>query len=310
MIKKIKVAFIGSGPMIEEHLKVFSTMPNVILSGIYSRRFRNLKKLSQKFKILNVCNSIDSLYNKTNADLVIIAIKEDFISKICIKAIKFPWKLFIDKNLGLNFEETLIIKKKLNEKNKIFFGLNRNFYSSTLKAKEILNNESSSRIITINDQINLNIFCKKKGRKVAKNYMYTSSIHLIDYIRIFARGKINKILMHKNIIKKQFITGKIFFSSGDVIIYNNLINRPGPWGINISTKKYYLSMQPLEQLRVRNNFDNKEDLIKITNNDKSFKPGLKIQNETLINNIVNNKFTIAGIEDIFFTTKLIKKIFF
>ena len=53
MIKKIKVAFIGSGPMIEEHLKVFSTMPNVILSGIYSRRFRNLKKLSQKFKILN-----------------------------------------------------------------------------------------------------------------------------------------------------------------------------------------------------------------------------------------------------------------
>ena len=310
MIKKIKVAFIGSGPMIEEHLKVFSTMPNVILSGIYSRRFRNLKKLSQKFKILNVCNSIDSLYNKTNADLVIIAIKEDFISKICIKAIKFPWKLFIDKNLGLNFEETLIIKKKLNEKNKIFFGFNRKFYSSTLNAKEILNNESSSRIITINDQINLNIFCKKKGRKVAKNYMYTSSIHLIDYIRIFARGKINKILMHKNIIKKQFITGKIFFSSGDVIIYNNLINRPGPWGINISTKKYYLSMQPLEQLRVRNNFDNKEDLIKITNNDKSFKPGLKIQNETLINNIVNNKFTIAGIEDIFFTTKLIKKIFF
>lgn len=310
MIKKIKVAFIGSGPMIEEHLKVFSTMPNVILSGIYSRRFRNLKKLSQKFKILNECNSIESLYNKTNADLVIIAIKEDFISKICIKAIKFPWKLFIDKNLGLNFEETLIIKKKLNEKNKIFFGLNRNFYSSTLKAKEILNNESSSRIITINDQINLDVFCKKKGRKVTKNYMYTSSIHLIDYIRIFARGKINKILMHKNIIKKQFITGKIFFSSGDVIIYNNLINRPGPWGINISTKKYYLSMQPLEQLRVRNNFDNKEDLIKITNNDKFFKPGLKIQNETLINNIVNNKFTIAGIEDIFFTTKLIKKIFF
>jgi|LakMenEpi03Aug12_release.lakeMendotaPanAssembly.Ray.scaffolds.fasta_scaffold26812_6 hypothetical protein len=310
MLKKIKIAFIGSGPMIEEHLKVFSSIQNVAICGIYSRRLKNLKILSQKFNILNVCNSIESLYKKTSADIVIIAVKEDYISKICIKAIKFPWKLLVDKNLGLNLEESLIIKKKINQKNKIFFGLNRNFYSSTLKAKEILNKETSSRIININDQINLDLYCKKKGKKVSKNYMYTSSIHLIDYIRIFARGKIKKIITYKNIKKKEFILCKLFFSSGDMVIYSNLINRPGPWGVNISTKKYFLSMQPLEQLRIRNKFNNKENLFKISNNDIFFKPGLKIQNEMLIKNFTNNIFTIPGINEIFFTTKLIKKIFF
>ena len=75
--------------------------------------------------------------------------------------------------------------------------------------------------------------------KVYKNIQYTNSIHLIDYINIFARGKIKKIIKNPlNTFNKKIFNISILFSSGDIVFYQCHFNVTYKWQVNISTKKY------------------------------------------------------------------------
>ena len=80
---KIKVAFIGGGSTIKQHIKTFSSFKNIVLSGIYNRTKNKAKKIAKEFNIKNICISIKDLYKKTNADIVIIAVSADATKKIC-----------------------------------------------------------------------------------------------------------------------------------------------------------------------------------------------------------------------------------
>ena len=40
MKKKIKIGIVGAGYIAEEHLKVFANIPNVEITGIFSRTYK------------------------------------------------------------------------------------------------------------------------------------------------------------------------------------------------------------------------------------------------------------------------------
>ena len=113
-------------------------------------------KLAKKYKIKNVCSNIKSLYTKTSSDLLLIAVTETSVKKIIIQSLKYPWKIFSEKPLGLNYlesKEIYSIAKNLKRQKDIVVGYNRRNYEST---KYIISNISlKKRVIQIMDQQNI-----------------------------------------------------------------------------------------------------------------------------------------------------------
>jgi hypothetical protein len=271
-MKKINLAFIGAGKTMEEYLKVITSInQNLKLVGIYSRTFKKAEYLKKKYKILNNFDSISDLYEKTKPDIVIVVISAENVKKEIKKISQYDWKIFIEKPFGINYEETIKIKKIIKSKiDDVFIALNRLYFSSTINLLNNLKNDKSKRVINIFDQEKY-----YSNKLLSKNLMYTNSIHLFTYCPILARGKLLKI---KQILsQKKHIIKKMVFSSGDIIIFHSIWNKPGPWRVEINTNNSYFLLNPLEKLFIKKNKTNKFDEFKLSENDKNYKTGFKLQ---------------------------------
>jgi len=309
MRRKIKIALIGAGKMTDEYLKVLSSFKSqLVLEGIFSRTIEKPRMLKKKYKIKYLAKNIDDLYLKTKADIVFILVSVENIKKVCLTASKFKWKCFVEKPFGINYSETAELNKILKNKIKDFYvAFNRDYYQSVIECDKFLKKDSSKRIITITDQQNYKNFPKyKNNKKFFKNLKFSNSIHLFVLAKHFARKKFNKtstIYEYKNNKIKYFIK-KIEFSSGDIVFYHSIWNRPGPWKVEISTDKYFASLQPLEELSIKDK-NNKNILIKTSNYDNKFKPGiflmvkdfLKFYNDKKISNISHSNALMKMIHE-------------
>ena len=241
---KKKICIIGAGYMAQEYLKVLTSFKNIEIVGIVGKSISNLKKIL-KIKKIKVFKNIDEMYSKTKAHGVICAVNETSAYDVLYNLSKYRWFILCEKPLGLNYSESKKIKKLKNNK-KLFVALNRRYFSSTQILEKLLKKDKSTRIIEINDQeVNKNI---NKLKSIKKYWMYCNSIHLIDFIYFFGRGKITQI-DNQGSIKKNFVFSKIKFSSGDSVYYKALWNRPGPWMITVSTIENYYKLRPLENLK-------------------------------------------------------------
>lgn len=315
--KKFKVAFIGSGYMSREHIKVFSTLKNKFnIQGIIGRKNITAKKISKEFDIKYVCTSIKELYLKTQADLVVIAVPELEVKKVCLEAFKYPWKMLIEKPIGLNLNEAKIIynnARKNKVSNNITIALNRRNYTSTLQALKLLKSDNSRRYIQIYDQQDMAEASVKKYSKIIRNnWMYKNPIHLIDYLNIFGRGKIKSVEKIKIFEKKKLhiLNSHITFSSGDIGQYNSVWNMPGPWAVVITTKFKRFEIRPLEILKYQKRGSRKLENIKINyNNDIKFKAGLFNQASNVYLFLNNKKNNLVKIKESLLLMHLINKIY-
>ena len=223
--------------------------------------------------------------------------------------LNFPWVIFIEKPPGINFIEYLKLIKlsKLNKK-KIYVGMNRRYFSSTLNLQEKINKIKGPRNIIIFDQQDTNV-AKLKGKslKLIKNWMYANSIHLIDYANFLTRGKLKNIKFIKK--NKSEINCFLHFSSEDNVNYICRWNKPGPWQVHLSLKNYYFELSPLEVLKIRSNFKKKSEVFNISRDDRKFKTGLKLQIDDLINVCLGKKNNLPDLGELYKTMHLIKKIY-
>ena len=275
------------------------------------RNKKKLKNFAKKNLIKNYLFDIDLAYKKFTPDVVVVAITETSLIKVIEKIIKYPWLCLCEKPVGFNYNESQVIYKKIQKfkKKNFFVSLNRRFYYGTLCAKKLLKNFKGKIEIYINDQVDRNIL-KKLGikRKIINNYMYAYSVHLIDYIRVFCRGKLISIkninLLNK---KPKILISKMKFSSGDRAIYTSVYDVMSPWYVIIRANKKIFSMKPLEHFFFSNQkkfYDKEVNLI-----DKKFKPGLKRQAYQILNYFNKKKHHLTPIQNYLKTVFLINKIY-
>lgn len=309
-ILRKKIALIGAGSMIEEYIKVLKSLGKTELAGIYSRTKSKSDKLKKKYNISHVCDSVKDLYLKTNADAVVIAVSIESLYEVLQEARNYNWICLSEKPLGYDFDQARKISKLFqNSKSKLFLALNRRFFSSTLNAKKLMKEVKDKRFIQITDQ--QNILNRNIATVVKKNYMYANSIHLIDYINIFCRGKIIdvsdviKLKQHKS----KYICKKILFSSGDCVLYTAIWNAPERWSVNINMSMLRLELKPLEELKVQHGNNRKIKLVKINNDDLDFKPGLKKIIQELLKKIDGKSSHLTTLKEGLNLMNLIKRIY-
>ncbi|MBI96448.1 oxidoreductase [bacterium] len=299
--RDIKVAFIGAGYMCNEHIKVFSCINDVNLVGIYSRTRAKAQKIALKFPQLKVCSSVQELYESTNADLVVISVSVESTEKICNLAFQFNWKLLVEKPVGINHRQALRIEQKAFESgSEVFVALNRRFYSSTLRLKNVLEHYPNRRIVNVNDQQDLNI-AKKMGfnKLVLKNWMYANSIHLIDYFSIFCRGNHDstEILEKWDPDNPSVVIAKLNYSSGDIGLFQSFWNCSSPWSVSLATEGMRAQLEPLEHISFQYGGSREKFLYEEDNFDKNFKPGLYRQAYNLINKLRGNNSCSVSLKE-------------
>jgi len=293
--------------MAEEYLKVFSSK-KITCEAIYSRTVFKSKILKKKYNIKKIYTSLNDLKNDNQINALIIAVNPESTQSLINNLDIYKYRVLCEKPVGINFEETKKIISKI--KNKYFYvALNRRFYSSNLKANNLVNKNKSKRLISIRDQELQN----SKSKLYNKNLMYWNSVHLIDYINIYARGKLLKVEQLKKFKDNKFSENltRLIFSSKDEVLYHCNWNSPGPWSINIIQKDHSVEMKPLENLvqeklikgkRIRF-FHNKSKI------DLKFKPGLFYQVSEFLRMLNNKKHKLVNLNDYFNTVKLIKKLY-
>lgn len=308
MINVKNIAIIGAGYMAEEHLKVLFKK-KIYCEAIYSRTYKKAEELKKKYKIKKNCKSLKELEKINKINGLIIAVSPASTLSILKRIDLNKYKVLCEKPVGVSFKQTEKISALISKNKYFFVGLNRRFYSSTISALKTLRQIKGKRYLSINDQEIQN----SNNEFLNKNWMYCNAIHIIDYIRIFCRGKIikiQKIEKFKNKIFSRNIT-RLIFSSKDEVLYCCNWNSPGEWSVNIIQKNIRCEMKPLENFMLEKIIKQKRKRLYFekSKQDKDFKPGIYVQMNEFIKMLENKKNKLISFKEYYESVKVVKEIY-
>jgi len=299
-----KLWLIGAGPMAVEYSKVLDTLNvDYEVMGRGESSANNFQDATgRKVKIGGVDNWLNSKEIE-NPNSAIVAVGVEKLAETTIELLENGFKnILVEKPAGLNFEEISIVAEKTNEKNaNVFVAYNRRFYTSVLKAKEII--EEDGGVTSFNFEFtewSHEIEKLDKAPGVKENWLLANSSHVID-MAFFLGGFPAKISSYTSGGLDWHPSASVFSGAGVTIngaLFSYCANweAPGRWSVEILTKKHRLIFRPLEKLKSQKIGKIKIEELAINDNlDIRFKPGLYRQTECFIN---NNSDNLVELEDL------------
>lgn len=279
------VAIIGAGYTAKEHAKAFAAVPGVRLAGIFSRTRARAEALARENNIPAVCDSVEELYAKTKAELVVVTVNETSMLETGLACFRHPWTVLFEKPAGLDLSESLKLQAAAAKAGRrALVAHNRAFYSSTASAAAELATTAGPRFVRVQDQQNMDrVLAAGVAKPIADNWMYANSLHLIDYFRLFARGKVVRVerLAKYDPARPEFVLARLEYDSGDQGLYEAVWRAPGPWSCTVSAGAKRWEMRPLEQL-TRQELGSPAAAVEMHSRDKDFKPGFLAQAEAAV----------------------------
>jgi len=313
-MRDVSIAIVGAGGMAREHAKAFASLPGVTVAGLTSRTRAKADALAAELGIPLVSDSIAALYERTRADLVVITVPELSANPVAMEAFKQPWAVLMEKPAGYDLADAETIATAARGRSApVMVGLNRRFYSSsrTIKA-DLETRPAEKRFIHVQDQQSYAEARRyNHPPQVVEKFMYANSIHLIDLIPFFGRGKILRVtpVTPWRGEDTEVMLAYVEFDSGDTALYEGLWKGPGPWAANVSTPGKRWIMQPLEDATYQNANERARHTIERAEEDKQFKAGFLLQARHAVAAVRGEASEIPSIEDSLGTMRLINRMF-
>ena len=312
--RQVRVAVIGAGNMAREHARAFAAVEQVSLVGIMSRTRSRAEKLAAELDVPGVFDSVSELYTRTKADVVVVAVSVLSVADIVEDCVNYPWAILAEKPIGLSVEESEKVMNFVGQKQaQCYVAFNRRHYSATLEAQRLLSSAEGPRVIQVQDQQDMDMV-RDNGHplRVVEGLMYANSIHLIDYLNAFSRGKLVDVrIIHPwNPADPRLVSASLTFDSGDIGIYHAIWNAPGPWQVSINQGDLRVDLKPLERLSYQ--MRGSRDIFEFTGSphDSDFKPGLFRQAAEMTRVISGDEIAgVPTIVDAHETMKLISQIY-
>ena len=307
------VAVIGAGYMAREHIRAFQDVPRVKIAGIFSRTRARADVLAAEFRIPMVCDSVDELYEKTRADLVVVTVPELAANTVSQACFQYPWTCLLEKPAGYNFSDAQEIEVAARARNsRAYVALNRRFYSSTQQVLADLKNIAAPRFLHVQDQEDPKRALQAgQPQAVVDNWMYANSIHLVDYFTLLGRGRITAVepIIPWDPRAPWIVAAKIQFDSGDVGLYQGIWNGPGPWSVSVNTAVKRWEMRPVEQAAYQLAGQRTMEVVQINPWDQQFKPGMRLMAEKAVAASQGAGTDLPTLGEALQSMKLVKEIF-
>jgi len=273
---------IGSGPMTIDYVKVLDTLK--VSYEIIGRGIDSAKKCEEKTGVKVVTGGLEShvrdcKYFPSTAVVAVGVAQLASVTKILLQnGIK---KILVEKPGGLNEDEIRTVSEEARKRNtEIYVAYNRRFYTSTLKAQDIIREDGGVRSFHFEfTEWSHEIVKVKKAPGVKENWLLANSSHVID-LAFFLGGKPKEISCYHGGTLDWHPSGSIFTGAGisekgALFSYQADWGAPGRWCVEILTRKHRLIFKPLEKLQVQNIGEVVINEVAIDDDlDRTFKPGL------------------------------------
>jgi len=300
--KKTDIILVGASQMSEDYLKVLLSLdiqPTVVCRTTASaKNFHKNTGYQAQHGDLSII-----LKQKVNTfDMAIVAVDIEnlkFVTELLVlSGIK---KVLIEKPGGISSEEINQLDDIANfNKVELLIAYNRRFYSSTQKAKEII--ESDGGVTSFHFEFtewSHVIGSLTKPIKVKERWFLSNSTHVVD-LAFFLGGKPKNITCYNGGEQKLEWHPSSSVFSGSGLTHNDALfsyhadwTAPGRWKVEILTKRNRIILEPLEGLQIQKIGSVEKNFMEINNEkDLSFKPGLFNQVKAFVNNDLENFCTI------------------
>lgn len=138
MKKKIKLGYLGSGPISNFHIPALRRNNFRVISLFSKKNSNRINDFSAKFNLPKPSKDLNDFIEKSKeAECFVIAIKTEFTPRILKKIMSLNKPILVEKPGAINSKELKILKKNRNKK--IFFAYNRRFYNSVAEAHKFIN---------------------------------------------------------------------------------------------------------------------------------------------------------------------------
>lgn len=308
-----KVAVIGAGYMAGEHIRAFADVPGVTVAGIFSRTRPRAEGLAHAHGIKVVARSVAELFERTGAELVVVAVSEMAMRGVAIECFEFPWTVLLEKPPGYNLSDARTIQREaLTKKRNVFVALNRRFYSTTQTVIEDLVKHEGPRYVHVQDQQSQE-YAASIGypKEVIDDLMYANSIHLVDYLPLLCRGLVKSVnpIVQWNALSPGVVLATIEFESGDLGLYEGVWHGPGPWAVSVTTSEIRWELRPLEQASFQKRGERRAQGVESSAWDRQFKPGLRLQAQEAAAAAIGKKSQSISLDEAMKTMELIAAIY-
>jgi predicted dehydrogenase len=295
-LKEKNIWLIGAGYMAAEYAKVLQEMN--IPFKVIGRGMKSAMNFEKKTGFAVQAGEVNNFLKQTKELLsaAIVAVSVEQLAAVTQLLLKKGVKhILVEKPAGLNLEELEELNHEAKiQKANVFVAYNRRFYASTLKAKEIINEDSGVTSFNFDfTEWSHIIKDKKLPDIVKKQWFLASSTHVVN-LAFFLGGMPKEIKCYTTGGLSWHPSASIFCGAGAteqglLFSYHSNWEAPGRWGVEIFTRKYRLILRPLEDLYIQKIGSLiSEKVIFDDSLDHKFKPGLYKQVESFLNNPVNS----------------------
>jgi len=279
---KKEVLLVGAGPMAAEYAKVLDSMSmtyEVIGRGESAcQKFEDQTNHPAKRGGLRKWLAENEYFTPQYS---IVAVGVENLAGITIELINAGVKIIlVEKPAGLVAKDIQDVAKLAKDKAKVFVAYNRRFYTSTLEAQKIINDDGG--VTSFNFEFTEwghTIAPLLKAPGVKENWFLANSSHVVD-LAFFLGGKPQKISSFKSGSLPWHSTGARYAGAG--ITYGGALfsysadwESPGRWGVEILTRNHRLILRPLEKLQIQKLGSFNQEYIKLNDDlDNKYKPGI------------------------------------
>jgi len=283
---------IGAGEMTIEYVKVLQELnKNFIVIG---RGEKNAAKFEDTTKIKVIRGGVEKYMNQ-NPQIpkqVIVVVGADQLSAVTICLLNYGIKNILVEKPGALIKEQLIEMSNIAEQQtaQVVIGYNRRFYSSTEKAKQIIEKDGGVTSFHFEFTEWGHIIEKlDTPANILEKWFLANSTHVVDLafylggmpkqISCFTAGKTK---WHKS---ASVFAGAGITENGALFSYQANWAAPGRWSIEMLTHKHRLIFRPMEKLQIQNIGSASVDFVSIDDEiDNKYKPGLYKQTNDFLNN--------------------------
>ena len=250
---------IGAGQMAVDYYKVLNDLD--VFFKVIGRGKKSAKSFYKKTGVRPILGGLDSFLADypEKCSHAIVAVGVERLAETTKQLLKYGIQnILVEKPAGLNKEEIESVAKLTKEENaNVFVAYNRRFYSSVIKAKEIIKEDGGVTSFSFEfTEWSHEIEKIEKASGVKENWFLANSTHVVD-LAFYLGGQPKKI--------SSFVSGGLdwhpsasVFSgagmseTGALFSYQANWESAGRWSVEILTKKHRLIFRPIEKLQIQN----------------------------------------------------------
>jgi predicted dehydrogenase len=297
---KKQVWLIGAGPMAVEYAKVLHQQQCQFLT--IGRGKQSASSFREKTGLEVIMGGLENFLVSRPAipKKVIVATGVEALAETTLLLIHYGVKkILCEKPGGINISEIHKVAEAAEKYGtKIYLAYNRRFYSSVIKAREIILQDGG--VTSYNFEFTewshvITPLVKAPGIK--ENWFLANSSHVVD-LAFYLGGKPKQIsCFNEGGISwhpsASIFTGAGISDQGALFSYQANWEAPGRWAVEILTRDHRLYLRPLEKLQIQDKGSIQVDFVEIDDLlDTQYKPGLYLQTAAFLKDDVSKFISI------------------